>query len=245
MNIFKAVFARIWAFWGLLSFIATFLVILIPSLLTALIPDPKGMEYFIKLARIWMNTWLFMIGCPVSVRGKYHFKKGQTYIVTCNHNSLLDIPLSSPFIPGANQTIAKKEFTKVPLFGWYYERGSVIVDRKSDASRRKSFELMKASLEKGFHMCIYPEGTRNRTAAPLKNFYDGAFKLAADSGHSIIPAVILNTKKALPANKFFYLLPHALAIHFLEPIEVNGQSASVLKELVYNKMADYYLKHSH
>ena len=245
MNIFKAVFARIWAFWGLLSFIATFLVILIPSLLTALIPDPKGMEYFIKLARIWMNTWLFMIGCPVSVRGKYHFKKGQTYIVTCNHNSLLDIPLSSPFIPGANQTIAKKEFTKVPLFGWYYERGSVIVDRKSDASRRKSFELMKASLEKGFHMCIYPEGTRNRTAAPLKNFYDGAFKLAADSGHSIIPAVILNTKKALPANNFFYLLPHALAIHFLEPIEVNGQSAVVLKEMVYNKMADYYLKHSH
>lgn len=245
MNIFKAVFARIWAFWGLISFIATFLVILIPSLLTALIPDPKGMEYFIKLARIWMNTWLFMIGCPVSVRGKYHFKKGQTYIVTCNHNSLLDIPLSSPFIPGANQTIAKKEFTKVPLFGWYYERGSVIVDRKSDASRRKSFELMKAALEKGFHMCIYPEGTRNRTAAPLKNFYDGAFKLAADSGHSIIPAVILNTKKALPANKFFYLLPHALAIHFLEPIEVNGQSAGVLKEIVYNKMADYYLKHSY
>ncbi|MEN9459210.1 MAG: hypothetical protein RL135_1815 [Bacteroidota bacterium] len=245
MNIIKAVFARVWAFWGLISFIATFLVILIPSLLTALIPDPKGMEYFIKLARIWMNTWLFMIGCPVSVRGKYHFKKGQTYIVTCNHNSLLDIPLSSPFIPGANQTIAKKEFTKVPLFGWYYERGSVIVDRKSDASRRKSFELMKAALEKGFHMCIYPEGTRNRTAAPLKNFYDGAFKLAADSGHSIIPAVILNTKKALPANKFFYLLPHALAIHFLEPIEVNAQSASVLKEIVYNKMADYYLKHSY
>jgi 1-acyl-sn-glycerol-3-phosphate acyltransferase len=244
MNSIKSVFARVWALWGFVSFVATFLVILIPSLLTALIPDPKGMGYFIQLARLWMNTWLFMIGCPVSVRGKYHFKKGQTYIVTCNHNSLLDIPLSSPFIPGANQTIAKKEFTKVPLFGWYYERGSVIVDRKSDASRRKSYELMKAALEKGFHMCIYPEGTRNRTAAPLKKFYDGAFKLAEDSGYSIIPAVILNTKKALPANRFFYLMPHALAIHFLEPIEVNGQSAAVLKELVYNKMAEHYLKHT-
>lgn len=244
MNSFKSVFARVWALWGLVSFVATFLIILIPSLLTALIPDPKGMGYFIQLARLWMNTWLFMIGCPVAVRGKYHFKKGHTYIVTCNHNSLLDIPLSSPFIPGANKTIAKKEFTKVPLFGWYYERGSVIVDRKSDASRRKSYELMKAALEKGFHMCIYPEGTRNRTTAPLKQFYDGAFKLAADSGYSIIPAVIFNTKKALPANRFFYLLPHALAIHFLEPVEVNGQSAAVLKELVYNKMADYYLMHS-
>ena len=104
---------------------------------------------------------------------------------------------------------------------------------------------MKAALEKGFHMCIYPEGTRNRTTAPLKQFYDGAFKLAADSGYSIIPAVILNTKKALPANRFFYLMPHSLAIHFLEPIEVNGQSSAVLKELVFNKMAAHYLKHTH
>lgn len=245
MNLVRAFFARIWAFWGLVSFIATFLIILIPSLLTALIPDPKGMGYFIKLARLWMNTWLFMIGCPVSVRGKNHFRKGQTYIVTCNHNSLLDIPLSSPFIPGANQTIAKKEFTKIPLFGWYYERGSVIVDRKSDASRRKSYDLMRAALEKGFHMCIYPEGTRNKTSAPLKQFYDGAFKLAADSGYPIIPAVILNTKKALPANRFFYLVPHALAIHFLEPIEVNGQSSATLKEIVYQRMAEHYLKHTH
>jgi 1-acyl-sn-glycerol-3-phosphate acyltransferase len=42
----------------------------------------------------------------------------------------------------------------------------------------KSFEKMKAVLEKGMHMSIYPEGTRNRTAEPLKKFHDGAFKLA-------------------------------------------------------------------
>lgn len=243
MNIIKSIFGRIWAFWGLMTFIATFLIIIIPSLLTALIPDPKGMAYFIKLAKLWMNTWLFLIGCPVTVRGKHHFKKGQPYIVTCNHNSLLDIPLSSPFIPGPNQTIAKKEFTKIPIFGWYYERGSVIVDRKSDASRRKSYELMKAALEKGFHMCIYPEGTRNRTPEPLKRFYDGAFKLASESGYPIIPAVIFNTKKALPANRFFYLMPQKLSIHFLQPIEVRNLTADELKEETFNTMADYYLKH--
>lgn len=243
MKIVKSIFGRIWALWGLTTFITTFLIIIIPSLLTALIPDPKGMGYFIKLAKLWMNTWLFLIGCPVTVRGKHHFKKGQPYIVTCNHNSLLDIPLSSPFIPGANQTIAKKEFTKIPIFGWYYERGSVIVDRKSDASRRKSYELMRAALQKGFHMCIYPEGTRNRTKEPLKRFYDGAFKLAADSGYPIIPAVIFNTQKALPANRFFYLMPHHLSIHFLQPIEVGNRSADSLKEETFTTMADYFLKH--
>ncbi len=243
MKIVKSIFGRIWALWGLTTFIATFLIIIIPSLLTALIPDPKGMGYFIKLAKLWMNTWLFLIGCPVTVRGKFHFKKGQPYIVTCNHNSLLDIPLSSPYIPGPNQTIAKKEFTKIPIFGWYYERGSVIVDRKSDVSRRKSYELMKAALEKGFHMCIYPEGTRNRTQEPLKRFYDGAFKLAAESGYPIIPAVIFNTKKALPANRIFYLMPHKLGLHFLQPIEVGNRSAEELKEETFNTMAAYYLKH--
>ncbi|BDQ11370.1 lysophospholipid acyltransferase family protein [Sediminibacterium sp. TEGAF015] len=243
MKIIKSIFGRIWALWGLTTFVATFLIIIIPSLLTALIPDPKGMSYFIQLAKVWMNTWLFLIGCPVTVRGKFHFKKGQPYIVTCNHNSLLDIPLSSPYIPGPNQTIAKKEFTKIPIFGWYYERGSVIVDRKSDASRRKSYELMKAALEKGFHMCIYPEGTRNRTQEPLKRFYDGAFKLAAESGYPIIPAVILNTKKALPANRFFYLMPHKLGLHFLQPIEVGNRSAEELKEETFNTMAAYYVKH--
>lgn len=240
---FLNIFARIWAVWGLISFIGTFLIALIPSLLSSLVPDPKGMSLFIKVAKGWMTIWLNMVGCHVSSSGEYHFEKGKTYIVTCNHNALLDVPLSSPFIPGANKTIAKKTFTKIPLFGWYYTRGSVIVDRNSDASRRKSFDLMKEALDNGFHMCIYPEGTRNRTNQPLKKFYDGAFKLAVSTQHAIIPAVILNTKKALPANRFFYFIPKKLSIHFLAPIEPGNLTADELKEQVYKVMFDYYSLH--
>jgi 1-acyl-sn-glycerol-3-phosphate acyltransferase len=238
------IFARIWAFWGLISFMVTFLIILIPSLLTALFPEPKGIGYFIKVAKCWMTVWLNLIGCPVSTKGEKNFKKGKTYIVTCNHNALLDIPLSSPFIPGANQTIAKKDFLKVPLFGWYYNRGSVIVDRHSDASRRKSFELMKAALDKGMHMCIYPEGTRNKTNQPLKKFYDGAFKLAIDTNHAIIPAVIFNTKKALSSNYFFYLLPKKLSIHFLPAIEPDNLTVDELKQKVFDTMRAYYTENN-
>jgi 1-acyl-sn-glycerol-3-phosphate acyltransferase len=239
-KILLGIFARIWAFWGLISFVVTFLIILIPSLLTALFPDPKGIAYFIKVAKGWMTVWLNMVGCPVSTKGEENFKKGVTYIVTCNHNALLDIPLSSPFIPGANQTIAKKDFLKVPLFGWYYNRGSVIVDRHSDASRRKSFELMKAALDKGMHMCIYPEGTRNKTDQPLKKFYDGAFKLSIDTKHAIIPAVIFNTKKALSSKHFFYFLPKKLSIHFLPAIEPANLTVEELKQKVFDTMWAYY-----
>ena len=68
---------------------------------------------------------------------------------------MLDIPISCPFIPGGNKTIAKKSFVKVPLFGWFYRKGAVLVDRKSEISRRKSFEEMKKVLAMGMHCLLY------------------------------------------------------------------------------------------
>lgn len=242
MKVVKDIFGRIWAVWGIISFAVTFLIIFIPSMLTYLVPDPKGSVLFIKIARLWMNVWLRLVGCPVKVKGRNNFEKGTAYIVTCNHNSFMDVPLSSPYIPGANKTIAKKSFAKIPLFGWFYSKGSVLVDRNSDASRRKSFEDMKKVLRQGMHMCIYPEGTRNRTSEPLKKFYDGAFKLAVETKTPVIPTLIFNTKKALPANKAFYFLPVRLEMHFLAPVATDGHTVEQLKEKVFLIMKDHYSK---
>lgn len=211
-------------------------------MLTYLIPGKRGQHIFIIISRIWMRVWLFLIACPLKVKGQNNFKKGETYIVTCNHNSLMDIPLSCPFIPGANKTIAKSSFTKVPLFGFFYAKGSVLVNRKSDESRRRSFIEMKETLQQGMHMSVYPEGTRNRSDDPLKPFHDGAFKLAVETGKSIIPAVIFNTKKVLPLHKGFYFMPHRLGIHFLPEISVTGKTAKELKQEVFDVMWKYYLQ---
>jgi 1-acyl-sn-glycerol-3-phosphate acyltransferase len=213
-------------------------------MITWLIPDPKGQNIFIIIARLWMNIWLRLVGCPVTVNGKEHFKKGKAYIVTCNHNSLMDVPLSSPFIPGPNKTIAKNNFAFIPLFGFYYMKGSVLVDRKSEKSRRNSFEKMKRVLQKGMHMCIYPEGTRNRSDGPLKKFHSGAFKLATGTGHAIIPALIFNTKKVMPVHKTFFFRPYPLQLHFLEAVPVDGQTAEQLQEKVFNLMKEYYSRYN-
>ncbi len=239
MNIFKEIAGRVWATWGLLSFIVTFLIILPLSLISYLIPEPGGTHFLIRISRVWMRVWLFLIGCPFRVKGKEHFEKGKSYIVTCNHNSLLDIPLSSPFIPGPNKTIAKMSFAKVPLFGLYYAKGSVLVDRKSEKSRRVSFEKMKWVLRTGMHMCIYPEGTRNRTSDPLKPFYNGAFKLACETNTDIIPAVISGTKEAVPLHKTFFFLPKKLEICFLPAISSYNCTAAALKEKVFTTMYDH------
>ncbi len=240
MRVIKNIFARIWCLWGLLTFITTFLVIFLPSMLSYLMNEMAGQKFFLIVSRIWMRTWLFLIGCPVKVTGKENFIKGKNYVVVFNHNALLDVPLSAPFVPGPNKTIAKASFAKVPLFGWFYSKGSVLVDRKNEKSRSKSLEAMKAVLAAGMHMCIYPEGARNRTGEPLKKFYDGAFSLAVSTGKEIIPCIITGTTKATPINKSFYLLPTALKMHFLPAVSSENISVTELNQKVFMMMRKYY-----
>ena len=244
MKVIKDIFGRVLAVWALVLFGVTMIIVVIPIWLTNFIKEPKGTEMFRRISKAWMDIYLFMLGSPITVKGKKNFKKDETYIVVCNHKSMMDVPLSTPHIPGPNKTIAKKELAKVPIFGLIYKRGSILVDRKDDESRRRSFEEMKLVLESGMHMCIYPEGTRNRTSNPLKSFYDGAFKLAADTGHAIIPALIFNTEKVLPSNKTFFVWPSRLSIHFLPPVPVTrNQDVAALREQVFKIMWDYYEAH--
>jgi 1-acyl-sn-glycerol-3-phosphate acyltransferase len=241
MNFIKNIFGRIWATWGLVTFVVTFLIIVGPSMLSHLYKDyKKGQDFFIAVSRVWMNFWLFLVGCPVKVSGKQHFNPGQNYVVVFNHNAFLDVPLSAPFVPGGNKTIAKDSFAKVPIFSWFYKRGGIMVNRKDERSRYKSYEAMKDILQKGIHMCLYPEGTRNRTDKPLKEFYDGAFKLAIDAQKEIIPCILVGTKKAMPIHKTFYLMPTKLKMIFLPAISSLNIDVKSLNKKVFDEMTTQY-----
>lgn len=245
MNFIKSIPGRVFAVWAIIVFIVTMLIFLIPFLLFSYpAADPAKTRRFVAAARIWMAIFMPLIGCPVTVRGRKNFAKGEDYIVVCNHNSLMDVPVSVPAIPGGNKTIAKIEMAKIPLFGLIYRTGSILVDRSSDSSRKESFSSMKKVLDMGLHMCIYPEGTRNKTNQPLKTFHDGAFRLSIDTKKAILPGIIFNTKKALPANKPFYLMPHRLSIHFLPPIPPQADdTVESLKGRVFEVMKAYYEAH--
>ena len=188
-----------------------------------------------------MRIFFFLTGCRLKIKGKENFKKGENYIITCNHNSLLDVPVTTPFSPGANKTIAKAEMAKIPLFGLIYKRGSILVDRNDKQSRQSSFRKMKEVLRLGLHVCIYPEGTRNQSSLPLKSFHDGAFRLSVESNKAIIPALIFNTKKVLPPGKPFYFMPSKMEIHFLPAVYPDkGEDYEKLKEKIFSIMSEYY-----
>ena len=226
--------------WALIIFVVTLLPVGLLMWMIGIVKEPKRTEIFRQISKVWMRIFFFLTGCSLKIIGKRNFKSHENYIVVCNHNSLMDIPVVTPFIPGANKTIAKAELAKIPLFGLIYKRGSILVDRSDKKSRQNSFRKMQTVLQMGMHMCIYPEGTRNKTLMPLKEFHDGAFKLAIETGTAIIPALIFNTRKVLPADQF-YFWPAKMELHFLAPVYINSdENYQLIKEKIHRLMSDYY-----
>ncbi len=240
MNIFKEIFARIWAAWGLVIFTITLCIAFIFYLPCFVLKDPAKARWHRHVSRVWMWVFLHIIGCPLKIVGREYFRVGENYVIVCNHNSMMDVPVTTPFMPRANKTIAKKSMSYIPVFGWIYGFGSILVDRKSEQSRKASYIAMRHILAMGMDMLIYPEGSRNRTNDPLKSFYDGAFKLAVDTKKPILATILFNSRTVMPVNKFFYLWPHRLEMHFLPSIDSNDITAAQLKEKIFRIMWDYY-----
>ena len=236
----KLVLGRLYCTWAALLFIGTMVVALVPVwLATKLAAEPLRTRIVHRVFRMWMGIYLPLIFCPVRRRGIQHFAPGQNYVVACNHNSFMDVPVTSPYIPGANKTLAKVEIARVPLFGIIYAAGAILVDRKNERSRRDSFSRMEKTLHQGLHLCLYPEGTRNKGNALLQPFHKGAFVTAVKAQKPIMPAVLSNTALILPTNPRFWAWPRAIRFHFLPPVETAGLTqADVphLKEQIYEMM---------
>ena len=241
MKTIKNVLGRVFALWALLVFASTLLLICLPVWLISFQKEPERTISIFRIFNVWMKVFFVFTGVRRIFKGRENFQRGENYIVICNHRSFMDVPLSSPGIPGANKTIAKSSMAKIPLFGLIYKSGSVLVDRKSEQSRKASYSKMKEVLQMGLHMCLYPEGTRNKTDEPLQRFHDGAFRLAVDTQKQIIPAVIFYTNIVLPRHKTFYFWPHKVEMHFLPPIPVNNRLVEEIKQEAFETMRNYYI----
>lgn len=244
----KNILRRLYATWLLLCFAITIILIAIPTAIFryAIKDEVKRTTWILKGYRIWMKVLMFLVFCKITLKGRENFKKGENYIVICNHNSFFDILVSTPSVPGASKTLAKTELSKIPIFGLVYRSGSILVNRKSAASRTKSFLQMKETLDRGMHLILYPEGTRNKSQLPISPFYDGAFAMAVETQTPIIPALLFNTGKIIPGGRTLYAEPHAVQMHFLKPIPVDGLTTAdikSLKEKTFNLMTEYFVSH--
>ena len=97
---------------------------------------------------------------------------------------------------------------------------------------------LKEILSKGISILIFPEGTQNRTSSRLQPFYDGAFRIAIETGKPILPLVVINAGKLMPPNRF-HIEPGTIKIIIGNEIQTNHLIMADTKKLrddVYQAM---------
>lgn len=207
----------------------------------------NGGNFIYDLSRIWADVWFFLIGIQHTNIYEQPHDVLKQYIFVSNHISYLDIPVMMKAIRGQNfRILGKAELGKIPVFGFIFRHAAVSVDRKSVEQRAKSIIVLKSIIKRKISVFICPEGTFNETAAPLKEFYDGAFKIAIETQTPIKPVLILDTYDRLNYKNNFSLTPGRSRAVFLEEIQTSSLSISdvvLLKEKIYNQMEEALIKY--
>lgn len=202
----------------------------------------KGGNFIYTICQLWSAT--FLPCCGIVHRNFYEIPhdSSRQYVFVFNHISYLDIPVIMKSIRGQHfRILGKAELAKVPIFGFLYRNAVVLVERSDPHKRAKSVRQLKSVINKGISVVIAPEGTFNTTHRPLKDFFDGAFKVAIETQTPIKPILFLDTYDRLSYKNIFSLNPGRSRSVYLEEVSVEGMTlrdVKTLKEKVYKLMEE-------
>lgn len=182
----------------------------------------------------WSAALLKIIKAKYKVFNPHNinFEPGKPYIIMCNHNSLYDIPLSFMGIQGTLRMVAKKELSKIPIFGPAMRAAEfVFIDRKNRDQAVKDLETAKQKMASGIMIWLCPEGTRSHDGQllPLKR---GGFMMALQTGATIIPLGFRGTHELLKANSLRLRLNHDVEMHLGKPIDCTRYTKEQRKQLM-------------
>ncbi|MEO5591568.1 MAG: lysophospholipid acyltransferase family protein [Chitinophagaceae bacterium] len=240
MNPFLKFIRALYSIYAMLTFILLLLVIFPFVLLASVFGKIKGGNVIYWICNIWSDVWFFLIGVwSKKIIQTNAPQKNEQYIFVANHISYMDIPMIVKTIRQPARALGKAEIAKVPVFGFLYRYGAIMVDRSSPEARKKSVLQLKSVLKKGISVFIFPEGTFNETGQPLKEFYDGAFRIAIESQTPLFPVIFPDTVKRLHYSSVLSFTPGKCRAIFLGKIPVEGLTIDdlpALKSEVYERM---------
>ncbi len=198
-----------------------------------------GGNFIYGLCNLWGELWFFFIGIRHKNIYEVPHNKKEQYIFVANHISYLDAPIIVTTIRQPVRVLGKQEMSKIPVFGYIYRNTVVTVDRSSAEGRARSVRTLKAVIKKGISIFIFPEGTFNETHQPVKEFYDGAFRIAIETQTPIKPVLFLDSYARMHYKSVFSINPGRSRSVFLAPIPVEGltnKDLPALKQKVFDIM---------
>jgi 1-acyl-sn-glycerol-3-phosphate acyltransferase len=191
----------------------------------------RGGNFIYRMCTFWGDAWFLLIGIRHKNLYETPHDKSKQYIFVANHISYLDAPVIVITLRQPVRVLGKIEMAKVPVFGFIYRNAIVTVDRSNAEKRAKSVRTMKSVIKKGISIFIFPEGTFNETHQPVKEFYDGAFRIAIETQMPIKPVLFLDAYTRMHYKSLLSLNPGRSRSVFLEEIPVTGLTNNDLPKL--------------
>ena len=207
-----------------------------PLLLLTTLSERTYPQFFWLARNLWANTIIYGMFCFPRISYEQRLEKGKSYMLVANHTSMLDIMMmlktsKNPFV-----FIGKKELANIPLFGFFYKRVCILVDREDSRSRAAVYRRAQKRLNQGLSICIFPEGGVPEEHIILDEFKDGAFKMAIAQNIPVVPITFYDNKNRFPFT--FYNGGPGIArvrVHsFFKTKELMENQKSELREQVRN-----------
>ncbi len=231
---------RIWFY----VLVALPIIALFPILLIS-ISREQWYPFFFRLARFWAKFILIGMGFIWKIEREQTPEKDESYMFVANHTSMVDIMLMLVSVKNPFVFVGKKELAKIPLFGFFYKRTCILVDRSSAKSRQAVFLSAQRRLNDGMSICIFPEGLVPEKHIVLDDFKDGAFRLAINHSIPIVPLTFADNKKRF-SYTFFSGGPGRMRVKihkFLKTVDLEIVDTKQLndkaKTIIYNQLKIY------
>lgn len=225
-------FQLLWRAW---FYVAVFIsILLVFPFITLFSLNERFYPLFFSFARVWGYSVLLLTGFYPWVINRKVIDPRAKYIIIANHTSMVDIMLTYVAVPNTFKFIGKVELAKIPVFGYYYRRTNILVDRSKLSSKRDVYFSARKALNNNVSVCIYPEGgvpvDRTVHLAPFKI---GAFRLAIEEGVSVLPIAFPDNKRRHPYDFLAGGTPGMLRARVFPPISPQGKNEKELRDQCY------------
>jgi len=228
MKMVKNIFRILWRVWFYVLISST--ILLMFPFLVVLTSDEKFYSIFWKLIRAWAKILIFGMGFYIDKKILEEIDREKSYMFCANHASMLDPFILISMSKNPIVFVGKKELEKIPIFGFFYKKVVIMVDRSNPKSRKRVFEMAKKRLQNGTSMGIFPEGMVPTEEIILSPFKNGAFSLAIEFQIPIVPATYFDCKRLFSWD-LFKGRPGKLRVKQHQLIETKNLNPEVVENL--------------
>lgn len=216
-------------------FVLLYLIIGIPVLAVEWIIG-KFNPYAADISQLRMVQWafrviLFLSGTKLTVIGEENVPADEAVLYIGNHKSFFDIVITYARCPRLTGYVSKLSMQKVPLLSiWMTRLHCLFLNREDIREGLKTILAGIDNIKNGISMCIFPEGTRNKTDDLLLPFKEGSFKMAEKTGCAIIPMALTNSAEIFE-NHFPFIKSTHVILEYGTPIYLSDLDKETRKKI--------------